>query len=276
MRKYYVFLIFSLLFLASFVETPPKKWLALGDSITYLNDHQNETQNRISKGYMTLVCENRQDINYINKGFNGLTAQRVSRKIGELGLEKAAIYSVFLGTNDWWAGIKIGNIDDYLNNSGSETFYGSYRIIIDKLKSLNPEATIILITPMLRGDFVYINDFKNNAFGSYQSKNGQELQQFADAINSISKLENFNLVDLFHHPKLKMKNLVKYKRLKNLETQFYHNVKYPKYKSSPFDPNKDEYPYPIDSQDMTFDGLHPSDKGYQVIADLFLKVLVKA
>ncbi len=37
----------------------PKKitWVAIGDSITYLNEHQNETGNRITKGYMSLVVE---------------------------------------------------------------------------------------------------------------------------------------------------------------------------------------------------------------------------
>jgi hypothetical protein len=33
----------------------PVSWVAIGDSITYLNDHLDETGNRVTKGYMTRV-----------------------------------------------------------------------------------------------------------------------------------------------------------------------------------------------------------------------------
>ncbi len=68
--------------------------------------------------------------------------------------------------------------------------YGSYCLIINKLRSLNAMAKIILITPMQRSDFVYINNRKNNAWGSYKDKSGQSLQQFAAAIDSIGKYED--------------------------------------------------------------------------------------
>ena len=32
-------------------------WVAIGDSITYLNEHLGEANNRITKGYMTRVVE---------------------------------------------------------------------------------------------------------------------------------------------------------------------------------------------------------------------------
>ncbi len=34
---------------------PEITWVAIGDSITYLNEHTNETGNRLTKGYMTRV-----------------------------------------------------------------------------------------------------------------------------------------------------------------------------------------------------------------------------
>ena len=40
-------------------------------------------------------------------------------------------------------------------------------------------------------------------------------------------------------------------------------------------PETDEYPYPVDAIDMTYDGLHPSDKGYRIIADMLIKVMKK-
>ena len=42
-----------------FTSFVPKEitWVALGDSITYLNDHANETSNRVTKGCLTRVTE---------------------------------------------------------------------------------------------------------------------------------------------------------------------------------------------------------------------------
>src|ERR1700744_4813585 len=110
-------LILILLFsLASF--TPKETtWTAVGDSITYLNNHQDETKNRITKGYMTRVTERLPDIKYINQGHNGWTAVGIAKAIDNLGLTKTDIYSVFLGTNDWWAGLPLGTMDDYINNT---------------------------------------------------------------------------------------------------------------------------------------------------------------
>jgi lysophospholipase L1-like esterase len=61
-------------------------------------------------------------------------------------------------------------------------------------------------------------------------------------------------------------DLVKFKRLKDPVTGEYKNYRYPNFIDIPFDPEKDDYPYPMESIDVTYDGLHPSDKGYQIIA----------
>ncbi len=250
-------------------------WTAIGDSITYLNDHTNETGNRVTKGYMTLVTERLPYIHYINQGHNGWTAGGIADKIEELGLTKADVYSVFLGTNDWWAGRVLGSIEDYKNNTGNSTVYGSFRIITNKLRSLNKDAKIILITPMQRLDFVYINDMKNNAWGSYKAKNGQMLSQFADAVIAIVAYEHFDLVDLYYKSGMNYQNLIRYKRLKDPQTGNYRNYTYPHFIDIPFNPDTDEYPYPADAINMTYDGLHPSDKGNFVIADMLINIMKK-
>lgn len=251
------------------------KWIAIGDSITYLNDHQNETGNRVTKGYMTRITEQLPYIHYINQGHNGWTAVRIASEIEKLGLEKADIYSVFLGTNDWWRGGPLGSMNDYKNNTGIATVYGAFRIITDKLKALNPEAKIILITPMQRGDFVYINNAKNNAYGSYKDKNGQWLSQFAAAVDSIAGYEHVKVVDLYNKSGINTKNIVNFKRLKDTVSGQYKNYPYPSFIGIPFNPEKDEYPYPVDAVNMTYDGLHPSDKGYEVISKMLLKIMKK-
>lgn len=264
-----------LLCYCSFTQNKPVTWVAIGDSITYLNEHADETGNRITKGYMTLIKERFPNINYINQGHNGWTSGGIAKEIDNLGIVKADVYSIFLGTNDWWQGRPIGTLADYTNNSGNNTVYGSFRIIMNKLRSLNKQAKIILITPMQRSDFVYVGDMKNNAYGSYKEKNGQMLSQFADAINAIGKYEKIPVVDLYHKSGMTMGTMVKYKRLKDPATGKYQNYNYPAYTKIPFNPETDEYPYPADAIDMTYDGLHPSDKGYQVIADMLEKIMKK-
>jgi len=250
-------------------------WVAIGDSITYLNDHPEETGNRITKGYMTRLSEKLPHIHYINQGHNGWTSGRIADSIEKLGLVKADVYSVFLGTNDWWGGRNLGHFSDYQNNTGNNTVYGSFRLIINKLHSLNRDAKIILITPMQRSDFVYINNKKNNAFGSYKDRNGQWLEQFTNAIDSISDYEHFKLVDLYHKKGMEVMKLIKYKRLKDPQTGDYKNYPYPDFIDIPFNPATDEYPYPVDAIDITYDGLHPSDKGYEIITGMLVKIMKK-
>ncbi|MDQ1089955.1 lysophospholipase L1-like esterase, partial [Siphonobacter sp. SORGH_AS 1065] len=39
----------------------------------------------------------------------------------------------------------------------------------------------------------------------------------------------------------------------------------------PFDAKNDDYPYPIESIALTYDGLHPSDQGYEIIANRLIE-----
>ena len=265
---------FAALVLLCFLTTfTPKEisWTAIGDSITYLNNHVDETGNRINSGYMTKVSEKYPHIKYINQGHNGWTVAGIAKEIENLGLVKSDIYTIFLGTNDWWQGLPLGTIEDYKKNTGLQTTFGAYRIIINKIKKLNPKANIILITPMQRADFVYLFNANNNAYGSYKPKNGQLLSQFADLVKEIGNYEHFVVIDLYYQSGMTVKNAVKFKRLKDSVTGTYHNIKYPDWIDKPFHPEIDDYPYPTDAIDNTYDGLHPSDKGHQVIADMLIK-----
>lgn len=264
MKKRILFLVLTLVF----VGAAPRKisWVAIGDSITYLNDHPDETGNRLTKGYLTQISEHFPRVVYSNQGHNGWTAIKIAESLDKLGLVKADVYTVFLGTNDWWQGRPLGTLADYEQNTGPATVNGAFRLITDKLKQLNPKARIILITPMQRGDFVYINNPKNNAYGSYKPKKDQTLEQFANAVVAIGKLEKIPVVDLYHNSGMNAENMVHYKRLKDPATGEYRDYTYPDYTTVPFDPENDEYPYPEAAIDMTYDGLHPSDKGNEIIA----------
>ncbi|TSJ44348.1 SGNH/GDSL hydrolase family protein [Mucilaginibacter corticis] len=249
-------------------------WVAIGDSITYLNDHKDETQNRLTRGYLTQVTEKLPNIHYINKGYNGWTSGGIADSFDKLNIPKGDIYTIFLGTNDWWQGRPIGTIDDYKNNAGNNTIYGSFRIILDKIKALNPDAKIILMTPLQRVDFVYLFDKNNNAHGSYRDNKGQTLEAVANAIASIGKLENIPVDDLYHDSDFTLDKLVKFKRVKDQSGQ-YADLPYPKFIDVPFNPATDDYPYPKEAIDLTYDGLHPSDKGCAIIAKSVVKIMKK-
>ncbi|TWR30961.1 SGNH/GDSL hydrolase family protein [Mucilaginibacter pallidiroseus] len=269
-----VVLLFALILVSSFKQKDVT-WVAIGDSITYLNDHPDETGNRVKKGYLTRVTDALPNIKYINQGHNGWTSGGIADKIDSLGLIKADVYSVFLGTNDWWQGRPVGTLNDYVKATGNATINGSFRIIINKIKSLNPEAKIVLITPMQRTDFVYLFDANNNAYGSYKQKNGQSLESVANAIDSIAHYQHIPVVDLYHNSALSVDQMVNFKRLKNPATGKYQNYSYPEYTTIPFDPKADEYPNPMDAVNITYDGLHPSDKGNAIIAEGIVKAFKK-
>ncbi|MEJ7558870.1 MAG: SGNH/GDSL hydrolase family protein [Pedobacter sp.] len=228
--------LFAVVVLGSF-RSKEITWIAIGDSITYLNDHLAETGDRVTKGYMTRVKEALPNVNFINQGHNGWTSSGIANEIDKLGIVKVDVYSVFLGTNDWWSGIPKGELTDYENSTGNKTLYGSFRIIIDRLKNLNPHAEIILITPMQRTDFVYLLDKTNHAWGSYKDKSGQSLESFANAIVKIGEKEHLKVIDLFHKKGMGIKDLVAYKRLKDPSTGAYKNYSYPEYTKIPFSPS---------------------------------------
>src|ERR1700740_3547958 len=86
----------------SFTPKPQLSWMAIGDSITFLDGHPDEADNRITKGYMTMVVEKFPYIHFVNHGHSGWTTATMANAIETLHIEKADIYTVFLGTNDWW------------------------------------------------------------------------------------------------------------------------------------------------------------------------------
>jgi lysophospholipase L1-like esterase len=94
-------------------------------------------------------------------------------------------------------------------------------------------------------------------------------------VNSICRTDGFQVVDLYHKKGMDIKHLVKFKHLKDPKTGEYKNYRYPDYINIPFDPDKDEYPYPVDAIDITYDGLHPSDKGYEIISKMLVKIIKK-
>jgi lysophospholipase L1-like esterase len=90
-------------------------------------------------------------------------------------------------------------------------------------------------------------------------------------VSTIGAYEHLRVIDLYHNPRLDVKNAVHFKRLKDLKTGRYTNYTYPQYVNIPFNPKTDDYPYPPAAINITYDGLHPSDKGDAIIAAEVIK-----
>ena len=88
--------------------------------------------------------------------------------------------------------MKVGTLADYENNASNKTFYANYRILIDQIRAINPQAKIILCTPR-----------KSYGFGKYLPpketlpKDGNYLREYAEAVRAIAKKEGFALADFY-------------------------------------------------------------------------------
>lgn len=237
-------------------------WVAIGDSFTYLNDHLDETGYRVSRGYLSRIADRIPELQLTNIGINGSTfADWVEQEI-----PAADLYTVLLGTNDWHQGFPIGTDRDFRDRKRG-TIAGHLGILLDHIRQASPAARIVVGNPVERADFVYLLDPENNAQGSYAPEHGQRLSEVAEAILKCCETEGVNTVDLHMRSGFTQDKLVQYKRVRRGET--YADLPYPDYIGLPFRPGKDEYPYPEEAIALTYDGLHPSDQGCQILADLF-------
>ena len=244
-----------------------RRWIAIGDSFTYLNDHAEEGGFRFTKGYLDRVLEQVPDLELINIGINGSTTALWPA----VNLPAGDLYTILLGTNDWHQGLPVGTPEDFAAASGV-TILGNLGIIVSRIRRKTPEARIIILTPVERGDFVYINDPHNNALNSTHPENGVYLWEVAAAIRDCCRLNGIECVDLHEKSGFTIENVVRFKRVKTPEG--YQDLPWPDYARYAFDP-EDAYPYPPEAAGMTYDGLHPSDEGNRIIADLLAAQILK-
>ena len=127
---------------------------------------------------------------------------------------------VFGGTNDYGHGdAPFGTID----SADAYTFCGALNSLINKLKKDFPNKKIIFMTPIHRLE-------QTNP----SQPDSKILSDYADAIVTICKKHNVDVIDLF--------------------------------KINPLDPADEE---------LVPDGLHPSDKGHAVMAQVIAEELIK-
>ena len=160
-------------------------WLSLGTSITWYN---NNVSSAFTKGYQTRVLEKLAFKQFTNKGVNGGVLSSAKSQV-----IKADYYTIEHGVNDWGHSVKVGDINDYKNNTKNGTFAANYRELIDAIYKANPKAMIILCTPR-----------KAYGFGTYlpahwyDEFNGIYLQDYADLIKEIAAFESLPVADWFY------------------------------------------------------------------------------
>lgn len=243
-------------------------WCAIGDSFTYLNDHLDETNHYVKRGYLTRINDKLPALTLHNIGVNGST----TRDWLELPLPLAEVYTVLLGTNDWHQGIPMGTTEDFLS-AAKGTILGNLGDLVKRIYAVNAQAKVLLCTPIARTDFIYLFDPYNNAQGSYAPEHGQNLADVAHGICAACAAASLPCINLFDTSGVTPENAVKFKQVRT--AQGVRDLPYPDYVGLPFDPASDPYPYPPEAHALTYDGLHPTDEGNEILATLIADALKK-
>ena len=160
-------------------------WCALGTSITYLNDY--DKQGRFEKGYMDRTLDQLHFAKMTNQGVSGGCIQSAYNKV-----IKADYYTIEHGINDWGQFTPVGTFDDYLNKNNNGSFAYWYRMVIDRIFSVNPKAKVVLCTP--RKAYGFSGYLPNNCMGDL---NGIYLADYVNIIRQIAEYEGFPLADFY-------------------------------------------------------------------------------
>ena len=243
-----------------------KTWCVIGDSFTFIDNHLEETNYRIKEGYVTKTAKLLSfDVEIINLGINGATTSSFLN----MDFPQADFYSIFLGANDWWSVMTpFGDFNDYINEKEGSTA-GDMGLIIKAIRKAAITAPIFIASPVERGLFVYQFDYYNNALDSTHEKLGKRISDYAKLYKKMEDpTKGIFYVDTHGLAGFTPENAVLFMRkthggkTEDLPFEVFHNEK--------FDPlDFDEYPYPLEAENMTYDGLHPSERGGQKIAEVF-------
>ncbi len=243
-----------------------KTWCAIGDSFTYLNDHLDETGHFVKRGYLTRMGDKLPELELHNIGINGSNTQGWLTE----DIPACDVYTILLGTNDWHAGHRIGTVEDF-TNAAQGTILGNLGDMARRIRALNPDAVMLFGTPIARTDFVYLFDYHNNAQGSYAPEHGQELRDVALGIVAACEANGIPVVNLFDESGVTPANAVKFKRV--VTPDGVRDLPYPDYLAYRYDPDNHPYPYPPECHALTYDGLHPTDEGNEILAALLAEKL---
>ena len=178
------------------ISTRIKKIACLGDSITEgVNANGWQWHRYIDKWFKN----NGTETTIVNLGIGGTsvctssyvteTLKPFVNRIATIPVD-ADVAVIFGGTNDWGNNATLGTISD----TGTETFYGAYKYMLEWLAVNRPNTKVITITPLKRyfrgGGSVW-----HNAQTTPNNK-GQLLQDYVRAVKEVSNMYGVPCVDL--------------------------------------------------------------------------------
>ena len=102
----------------------------------------------------------------------------------------ADVIVIFGGTNDWGNSATLGTISD----TGSSSFYGAYKYMLEWFANNRPNAKILTITPLKRYYRGYTSTWTNAQ--TTRNNKGQLLQDYVRAVKEVSELYAIPCVDL--------------------------------------------------------------------------------
>ncbi len=179
--------------ISDFIEdtyTPVKRYVALGDSITY----GFASDGRMDRPYPTLVAEGLGSVDCINLAVNGASVSNVRAPNDTMAQfdgvpADADIISVMIGVNDFASSAPLGDIDDITQ----DTVYGGLNMLADSLQRRCPDALIFFMTP-----FPFLGVDVNSA--------GYRVSDVADAVKEVCSLRGIPVLDMYSEGCFSMEN----------------------------------------------------------------------
>ncbi|WPO89862.1 SGNH/GDSL hydrolase family protein [Chryseobacterium sp. HR92] len=143
------------------------------------------------------------------------------------------IFSLLIGINDHRLATPLGVLADFDNDTNNGTFYAELRKYVNKVYSLNNKAVIIMCTPTQVNTFPFTTTNPRNSF----TKNAVncDLNDYAEAIRTVSRKYSFPLADLFNECNQNILNI----------------------------------------QQLTYEGVHQFSEGYRRIANIVMNAINK-
>lgn len=166
------------------------KAVIYGDSIS--------TRNHGNGGYEALIKEKlniKETYNYAI-GSSGISRKTPNSLISLLENQEnlpkdADLIIIWHGTNDWYWGAPLGDIDS-LDDS---TFYGAIKEVFSKLRKYCPNGIIVYLTPIFRYEVPDKGSIKRDAYVNNNSVN-LTLKDYYQAIMELSVVLGFSTIDM--------------------------------------------------------------------------------
>lgn len=245
-------------------------WCALGDSMTEIND-TSIVGKYITAGYLTRVCREIPNLKYINLGKSGST---IYNTVG-LSIPEADVYTIFFGQNDWNTHMALGTVSNFIEAKYDNTVLGSLGALIAKIKKIS-SSQIIVMTPIESGYSCGRGKSVIGVPSDTPNENGWTITDMADAIRKCLIDTDIICIDTHSLSYISKDNAVKagYVMVDGVRTK----VAYPDFlnyfDSIPSD--LDTELYDDSCAYTTYDGVHPSDLGCQILANCIVEPIRNA